>query len=178
MLVVRALTDVDVAAAELDQPLDRFLLVVERRGRQVEMEAVHARSLRLRDRRELDLEPRAIGRHETDHVTGRLIGLVVDVPAQRLGPEARQTVRIVRIEAQGHELTSHFGTSTRSLRMADTSEGHRSELWRPSGRQFVSRSRWASNTAIASSGVVCSRRTAIESPSRSDRSPVASAVAR
>ena len=48
MVVVGRLTDVDVAGAELDQPLDRFLLVVERRGRQIEMDAVLARLL-LRD---------------------------------------------------------------------------------------------------------------------------------
>ena len=35
------------------------------------------------------------------------MGLVVDLPAQRLGPEARETERIVRIEAESDEPRSH-----------------------------------------------------------------------
>ena len=100
MIVVWALTDVDVAGAELDQPLDRLLLVIDGRGRQIEMDAILARLL-LRDRQEHDPESGAIRRHETDLI----MGLVVDLPAQRLGPEARKTERIVRIEAESDEPT-------------------------------------------------------------------------
>ncbi len=37
--------------------------------------------------------------HETDGI----LGLVVDLPTQCSGPEARETERIVRIEAEGDE---------------------------------------------------------------------------
>jgi hypothetical protein len=43
MRFVRALTNVDVPATQFDQPRDRFVLVVERCGRQIEMDAVPAR---------------------------------------------------------------------------------------------------------------------------------------
>src|SRR5207249_11017283 len=95
MIVVWALTDVDVAGAELDQPLDRFLLVIDGRARQIEMNAILAR-LPLRDRLELDPESGVIRRHETDLI----MGLVLDLPVQSAGPEARETGRIVRIEAE------------------------------------------------------------------------------
>jgi hypothetical protein len=54
--------------------------------------------LLLRDRLEEDPEPGAVRRHEAD-LTG-----VVNVPAQRCGPEARQPDRIVRIEGEADEL--------------------------------------------------------------------------
>lgn len=57
---------------------------------------------------EIDLEPPAIGRHETDYVTG----LLTDISAQRLGPKARLPERIVRIEIESNELRSHFGIPT------------------------------------------------------------------
>jgi len=94
MSVVWALTDVDVAGAELDQPLDRFPLVIDGRARQIEMDAILAR-LVLRDRLELDPESGVIRRHETDFIRG----LLVDLPVQGVGPEACGTERIVRIKA-------------------------------------------------------------------------------
>ena len=93
---VWALTDVDVAGAELDQPRDRLLLVIDGRALQIEMETVLPRRLPLRDRQEVDPESRVIRRHETNFI----LGLVVYLPAQRGGPEARETERIVRIEAE------------------------------------------------------------------------------
>jgi hypothetical protein len=50
-----------------------------------------------RDRQEEDLEPGVIRGHETDLV----LGLVVHLPVEGVGPEARETERIVRIEARG-----------------------------------------------------------------------------
>ncbi len=132
MFVVRALTDVDVAAAELDQPLDRFPLIVEGCGRQIEVEPVRPCPLRLRDRPEIEPEPGSIGRHDTDHITG----LVADLPAQRLRPEARQTRRIVRIEAQSNELRSHFGSPTLGFRMTGYLRSHRSEPVAFDGHDF------------------------------------------
>jgi hypothetical protein len=120
---LRALTDVDVSATQRDQSLDRFRLVVERGGRQVEVESVRVSPLRLRDTPEFDPEPRAIGRHETDDA----VRFVTDIPAQRLGPKARQPERIVRIEAHGNELSRHLGNPTSTMRMTDTSEDQRSE---------------------------------------------------
>jgi hypothetical protein len=102
MLVVWALTDVDVAGAEVDQPLDCFHLVIDGRARQIEMDAILARLL-LRNRREFDTEPCVIRRHETDLIRG----LVIDIPVQSDSPEARETERIVRIEAESDEPRSH-----------------------------------------------------------------------
>src|SRR5229473_7897549 len=59
--------------------------------------------LLLRDRLELDSESGVIRRHKSDLIRG----LVVDLPVQRVGPEARETERIVRIEAEGDEPRSH-----------------------------------------------------------------------
>src|SRR5712691_2105943 len=103
MIVVWALTDVDVAGAELDQPLDRFLLVIDGRARQIEIDAILPR-LPLRNRRELDPESGVVRRHETDLI----MGLVVDLPVQSVGPEARESGRIVRIEAESDEPRSHL----------------------------------------------------------------------
>jgi hypothetical protein len=102
MTFIGALTDVVVAAADLDQPGDRFVLVVDGRGREIEMEAVRAR-LPFGDGLEDDLESGAIRRHERD-----VIGvLVVDSPAQSLGPKAREAEGIIRIEAEGVQPRSH-----------------------------------------------------------------------
>ena len=102
MRLVRTLTNVDVPGTQFDQPRDRFVLIVERCGRQVEMDAVLAR-LGLRNGPEHDTERGVIGWHETDFITG----LAVDLPAQSIRPEARKTERIVRIEAEGDKPRSH-----------------------------------------------------------------------
>jgi hypothetical protein len=103
MIVVWALTDVDVAGAEFDQSLDRFVLVIDGRGRQIEMDAILARLL-LRDRPKQDPESGVIRRHETDLV----MGLVVDPPVQSSGPEAYETEWIIRIEAESLEPRTHL----------------------------------------------------------------------
>ena len=102
MTLVWALTDVDGAGAELDQPRDRLLLVIDGRARQIEMETVVTHLL-LRHRQEDEAESGVVRRHETD----RILGLVVDLPAQRGGPEARQPEWIVRIETEGDEPRCH-----------------------------------------------------------------------
>src|SRR5216684_4362916 len=66
------------------------------------MDTVLARLLLL-DRQEVDRESGVIRRHETDLI----MGLVVYLPVQRVGPEARETERIVRIEAEGDQPRSH-----------------------------------------------------------------------
>ena len=98
MTLVWALTDEDVGA-ELDQSRDRLLLVIDGRGRQIEMEPVPLRRLPLRDLREVDPESRSIGRREANLI----LGLVVYLPTQGSRPEARETERIVRIEAESDE---------------------------------------------------------------------------
>jgi hypothetical protein len=95
---VRALTDVDGTGAEVDHPPDRVRLVVDGCGRQIEMDAVLARLLP-RDPQEDDAEPGAVRRHETDLIWG----FDVHLPTQRIGPEVRQTERVVRIETECDE---------------------------------------------------------------------------
>src|SRR5205807_6462578 len=102
MWFVRALTDVDVPGTQFDQPRHRFVLVVDGCGRQIEMDAVPAR-LALRNGPEDDSERGAIRWHETDLISG----LAVDLPTQSVGPEARETERLVRIDAEGDKPCSH-----------------------------------------------------------------------
>jgi hypothetical protein len=102
MALLGSLPDVDVASAELDEPGHRIPLIVQGPARQIEVNSVRA-DLRLRDRQEVEPEPRAVGRHETDPLSG----LVSDLPAQRLSPEPRQTKWIVRIDAQRNEPKRH-----------------------------------------------------------------------
>ena len=89
-----ALADVDPSRPERQETFDRRLLIDVAGRSDVEMEPVGARLL-LRDRLEQDREPGSIRRHETDLTVG-----LVDLPTQRLGPEAREPVRVVRIDAE------------------------------------------------------------------------------
>ena len=102
MRFVLALTDVDVAGTELDQPSNRVHLVIDGRSRQIEMDAVLA-SLLVGDQQEADPESVAIRRHELDRIMGRVRCL----PVQGTGPEARETERIVCVEAEGDEPRRH-----------------------------------------------------------------------
>ena len=156
MIVVWSLTDIDVAGAAIEQSLDRFLLVIDGRARQIEMDAILARFL-LSDRHEQDPEAGVIRGDETGPITG----LVVDVPVQSVGPEAREAERIVRIEAKSDEPGSHLGLPSCDLRTATlasraapsagttgTSEGHRNVpvsvdgLGFPGGAPDVGRTRY------------------------------------
>src|SRR5947207_649608 len=60
--------------------------------------------LRLRNRQEQEQEARSVRGDKAD----LLIGLVVDVPVQSASPEARQTQRIVGVEAQRDESSTHL----------------------------------------------------------------------
>ena len=115
MRFVRGLTNVDVPGTQLDQPRHGFVLVVERCGRQVEMDAVLAH-LGLRNGPEHDAERGLVGWHQGDLVTG----LVVVLPPQRVRPELRQTERIVRIEAESDKARRHTATSVVGLQSIDT----------------------------------------------------------
>ncbi len=105
------------AATDLEESRDGVVLVVQRGRRQVEVDSVLTR-LPLRDQTEQDPEARVVGRDEGDLV----VGLLPDVPAQRLGPELGEPHRIVRIEEPRRSICAcHAG----HLR------GHRSEPCRP-----------------------------------------------
>ena len=85
MTFVWALTDVDMAGTDLDQPRDRLVLVIDGCGRQIEMETVRA-GLLLCHRQEEDPESGAVRRHESD----LFLVLVVDLPMQRVRPRTAQ----------------------------------------------------------------------------------------
>jgi len=103
MTFVSALTDVDVTSTQCDQSLDQVVLVLERGGREVEMDVVLPH-LRLWCRPEENAELGVVGRNER----GVTVGLV-ELPAQRRSPEARQKLRIVGIDAQIDDAGSRLG---------------------------------------------------------------------
>src|SRR5229473_2950475 len=80
--------------------------------------------LLLRDRQEEDPESGVIRRHEPDLI----MGLVVYLPVQRVGPEARETERIVRIEAEGDEPRSHPALRPPTCRVTPSDGADRTAL--------------------------------------------------
>jgi len=76
----------------------------------MEMPQVQAKFLLL-SWKEPDPEPRVIGRHERNAVAG----VVGHPPAQQPAPEARETKRVVRIEAQRQPRASHPLRNPRSI---------------------------------------------------------------
>src|SRR5258707_5572365 len=112
MSLLRALTDVDVPGAECERPRHSLLLVLEGRARQVEVHLVLA-GLLLLSWKKSDPKPGVIARQRRNAVL-RVVG---HLPAQDAGPEARETERVVRIEAEREEVTSH---SAPHLRSADS----------------------------------------------------------
>ncbi len=102
MTLLRELTDVEVPAAEPERPGHRLLLVLEGGARQVEVHLVRA-GLLLLGRLEPDAEPGAITRQERDAVGG----VVGHLPAQDAGPERRETVRVVGVDAERDEVRGH-----------------------------------------------------------------------
>src|SRR6266511_3016113 len=107
--LLRALTDVDVPGAESERPRHRLLLVLEGRARQIEVHLVRA-GLLLLGRQKSDPEPSVTARQECDAVAG----VVGQLPVQDAGPEARETQRVVRIEAHREEVSSHPAPHLRS----------------------------------------------------------------
>src|SRR5215468_6391415 len=91
--LLRALADIDVAAAELQRPRHRLLLVLEGCARQMEVNLVLASLLRLRSR-ESGPEAGVIGRQD------RAAAFVIlsDIPAQEATPEPGQRQRVERID--------------------------------------------------------------------------------
>ena len=102
MTLLRALADVDVPGAEAERPCHRLLLVLQGRAGQMEVPLVQA-GLLLLGWKEPEPEPRVIARHERNAT----VGVLGHLPAEHAAPEARQTKRVVRIEADCQELTSH-----------------------------------------------------------------------
>jgi len=102
MTLLRALADVDVPGAELERPFYRPLLVLEGRTRQMEVPLVQAGLLRL-SRKKPEPEPGVSARQERNDIV-RLVG---HLSPEHAAPETRQAKRVVRIEANGQELTSH-----------------------------------------------------------------------
>lgn len=99
MLLLRTLADVEVSAAERERPSDCRLLVGDGGARQVQVHLVQT-ALRLGGRFEPDGELRAIAGHERQAIAG-------DLPVEQAGPETRQAVRVVRIDAEGHQVSRH-----------------------------------------------------------------------
>jgi len=102
MTLFRALTDVEVPGTEPERPRDRLPLVLQGRARQMEVHLVQA-GLLLLSRKKPDPEPGVIARQQRNAV----FGVAGHLPAQHAAPEARQTGRVIRIEAERQELTSH-----------------------------------------------------------------------
>src|SRR3954463_9176571 len=109
MALLWPLTDVDVPGAQSERPRHRVLLVLEGRARQIEVHPVLA-GLLLPSREKSDPEAGVIARQERDAV----VGLVGRLPAQDAGPEARQTERVVRIEAERDKAARHPASHLRS----------------------------------------------------------------
>jgi hypothetical protein len=136
MSLLRALTDVDVPGAESERPRHCLLLVLEGRARQIEVQLVLA-GLLLPSWKKSDPEPSVIARQERNAVWG----VVGHLPAQDAGPEARETERVVRIEAEREEVTSH---SAPHLRSADSRPltGHALRAHRESNVSLSYSSSW------------------------------------
>src|SRR5262245_33908323 len=94
MAFIRALTNVQVPAAESERPGHRLLLVLQRSARQMEVHMVLA-SLRLLGGREPHPEPGVIAR-QNRHAIAQVVR---HLPAQDSSPEPSKTERVVRIEA-------------------------------------------------------------------------------
>jgi hypothetical protein len=100
--ILRALTNINMPGAEVERPRDGCLLVLERCTRQIEMHPVPA-SLFLLSWKKSNPEPRIIPRQKRNVVSG----LAGHLPVQHTDPEARETNRVVCIEAECDEITSH-----------------------------------------------------------------------
>ncbi len=82
----------NAAPTQIDRPPNRRVLRFARRARQIDVDAVLA-FLRLRDRRELDVEPRSVRGPEND-----LPGFIVRLPIQNAGPKAGEPDWVVCVE--------------------------------------------------------------------------------
>src|SRR5580693_7452282 len=103
MPLLRALTDIDVPGPETQRPRHRLLLIIKGRARQMEMLQVRARLL-LPGRKKSDPEPGVIAWQQLDDGAG----VAGQLPAQDVGPEARETERVIRIKTEREEVTGHY----------------------------------------------------------------------
>src|ERR1035438_1396555 len=85
-----------------ERPRHRLLLVLGGRARQIEVHLVLAGLLPI-SWKEPDPEPGIIARQQRDAV----LGAAGHLPAQDTGPEARETHRVVRVEAEREKVTRH-----------------------------------------------------------------------
>ena len=131
MTLLRALTDVDVPGAESERPRHRPLLVIQGRACQIEVHLVRP-GLLLLGRKKPDPEPGVVARQERDAVAEVVGHLVGHLPAQDAGPEARQTKRIVRIEAERVDVRNH--PPTLGAPAGPTQRDSRGELLAPLGQ--------------------------------------------
>jgi hypothetical protein len=102
VLVVGTLADIDVPSAEIEEVFDRLGLVVERCGRQVEVDRVLG-LLRHRHCAKDEVESGVVGRHQGDLVARRAL----DLPTQRFLPEPCETRRVVGVDGKGDESGGH-----------------------------------------------------------------------
>src|SRR5258708_5157052 len=121
MTLLRALATVDVPGAEPERPRHRLLLVLLGGARQIEVHLVLA-GLLLLSWKKSDPEPGVIARQERSAVLGAVAG---HLPAQDPGPEARETERVVRIEAEREQMTSHCAPHLRSADSEQESNARR-----------------------------------------------------
>jgi hypothetical protein len=129
--LLRALTDVDVPGAESERSRDRLLLILERRARQIEVHPVLARLLLL-GRKKSDPEPGVIVRHERNAV----VGVFGHLPAQDTSPEARESGRVERVEAESVEVRGHPASHLRSADSQPYQEEQRYDVVLILGGQF------------------------------------------
>ena len=106
MALLGQLSDVEVPAAELQRASHDPLLVVEGGARQVEVDLV-ATGLLPAGRPEREVEARVVTRRQGDSVIG-------DVAVEQPRPEAGQSLRVDRVDAERHELNGHRATLGRS----------------------------------------------------------------
>src|SRR5215510_7294403 len=147
MSLLRALTDVDVPGPKSERPRHRVLLVLEGRARQIEVHLVLA-DLLPRSWKKSDPEPGVIARQERNAV----LGVVGHLPAQDAAPEARETERVVRIEAEREEVTSHSAPHLRSAdsksQTARVLRANRENIARRAGPACV-QDRWTAESVTA-----------------------------
>src|SRR5215475_13397838 len=147
MTLLRTLANVDVPGAERERPRHRLLLVLERRARQIEVHLVLASLLLLRWKKP-NPEPGVIARQERNAV----LGVVGHLPAQDASPEACETERVVRIEAEREEVTSHSAPHLRSAdsksQTARVLRANRENIARRAGPACV-QDRWTAESVTA-----------------------------
>ena len=102
MTLLRTLADVEVLGAQRERLLHGVVLVRQGGAREVEVHLVRS-SLLLLSCLKSDPEPGVIPGQQCDHRAS----VVCNLPTQDSGPELRETVRIVGVEAERDEVRGH-----------------------------------------------------------------------